>query len=142
MSTLLPPDFHPVLQRWWASRFAEPTAAQIEGWRAIRSGNHTLIAAPTGSGKTLAAFLFARGNPELERRLVEHPRWGPPIRDAARPPYPATGPGLVFGVRSFEVTAEAGELAGKRQQLLDERQRLVPLGEVRRPGPAWAWPCC
>src|SRR5687767_13507495 len=57
MSTLLPPDFHPVLQRWWASRFAEPTAAQIEGWCSIRQGQHTLIAAPTGSGKTLAAFL-------------------------------------------------------------------------------------
>jgi ATP-dependent Lhr-like helicase len=54
---LLPPDFHPVLQRWWASRFDEPTAAQLEGWRAIREGRHTLIAAPTGSGKTLAAFL-------------------------------------------------------------------------------------
>src|SRR6187431_775154 len=59
MSTLLPPDFHPVLQEWWASRFAEPTPAQIEGWRAIRQGQHTLIAAPTGSGKTLAAFLTA-----------------------------------------------------------------------------------
>ena len=57
MSTLLPPDFHPVLQQWWASRFAEPTPAQIEGWSAIRQGQHTLIAAPTGSGKTLAAFL-------------------------------------------------------------------------------------
>src|SRR6188474_2789107 len=57
MSTLLPPDFHPVLQRWWAGRFEEPTAAQLEGWRAIRQGEHTLIAAPTGSGKTLAAFL-------------------------------------------------------------------------------------
>jgi ATP-dependent helicase Lhr and Lhr-like helicase len=54
---LLPPDFHPILQQWWASRFAEPTPAQIEGWRAIRQGSHTLIAAPTGSGKTLAAFL-------------------------------------------------------------------------------------
>ncbi|HEV2430616.1 MAG TPA: DEAD/DEAH box helicase, partial [Burkholderiales bacterium] len=54
---MLPPDFHPVLQRWWASRFEEPTAAQLEGWRAIREGRHTLIAAPTGSGKTLAAFL-------------------------------------------------------------------------------------
>ncbi len=54
---MLPPDFHPVLQRWWASRFDEPTAAQLEGWRAIRQGRHTLIAAPTGSGKTLAAFL-------------------------------------------------------------------------------------
>src|SRR5688500_10132840 len=66
---MLPSDFHPVLQRWWEARFAEgeedgrrvmpPTAAQLEGWRAIRRGEHTLIAAPTGSGKTLAAFLTA-----------------------------------------------------------------------------------
>ncbi|MGQ0655126.1 MAG: DEAD/DEAH box helicase [Betaproteobacteria bacterium] len=54
---MLPHDFHPVLREWWASRFAEPTAAQTEGWRAIRRGDDTLIAAPTGSGKTLAAFL-------------------------------------------------------------------------------------
>src|SRR6266581_1426694 len=62
---MLPHDFHPVLQRWWETHFREPgsgrilppTEAQLEGWRAIRSGRHTLIAAPTGSGKTLAAFL-------------------------------------------------------------------------------------
>jgi ATP-dependent Lhr-like helicase len=56
---LLPHDFHPVLRRWWEGRFGEPTAAQTEGWQAIRRGEHTLIAAPTGSGKTLAAFLTA-----------------------------------------------------------------------------------
>ena len=56
---MLPPDFHPVLREWWARRFSEPTPAQLEGWRAIREGRHTLIAAPTGSGKTLAAFLTA-----------------------------------------------------------------------------------
>src|SRR6185436_9712009 len=66
---MLPKDFHPVLQRWWETRFSEsgadgarvlpPTEAQLEGWRAIRRGDHTLIAAPTGSGKTLAAFLTA-----------------------------------------------------------------------------------
>ena len=65
---MLPYDFHPVLQRWWESRFPDPanpgrvlppTEAQVEGWRAIRRGEHTLIAAPTGSGKTLAAFLTA-----------------------------------------------------------------------------------
>ncbi|HSN20945.1 MAG TPA: DEAD/DEAH box helicase [Usitatibacter sp.] len=56
---MLPPDFHPVLRRWWEGRFGEPTAAQAEGWQAIRQGAHTLIAAPTGSGKTLAAFLTA-----------------------------------------------------------------------------------
>src|SRR5256884_7180969 len=57
--TLLPQDFHPVLREWWASRFEEPTEAQLDGWRAIRRGEDTLIAAPTGSGKTLAAFLTA-----------------------------------------------------------------------------------
>src|SRR5947207_11427304 len=63
MTTLLPLDFHPVLRQWWAERFsstgAEPTEAQLDGWRAIRRGEDTLIAAPTGSGKTLAAFLTA-----------------------------------------------------------------------------------
>src|SRR5437763_7205796 len=63
MTTLLPLDFHPVLREWWAGRFsstgAEPTEAQLDGWRAIRRGEQTLIAAPTGSGKTLAAFLTA-----------------------------------------------------------------------------------
>src|SRR5437016_13355416 len=62
---MLPQDFHPVLQRWWETRFRDPsgarvlppTEAQFEGWRSIRTGQHTLIAAPTGSGKTLAAFL-------------------------------------------------------------------------------------
>jgi ATP-dependent Lhr-like helicase len=62
---MLPEDFHPVLQRWWETRFRDPgsarvlppTEAQLEGWRSIRAGRHTLIAAPTGSGKTLAAFL-------------------------------------------------------------------------------------
>ena len=64
---MLPKDFHPVLRRWWESHFFEPapdggrvlppTPAQLDGWRAIRNGENTLIAAPTGSGKTLAAFL-------------------------------------------------------------------------------------
>src|SRR6266542_6371099 len=62
---MLPQDFHPILQRWWETHFRDPgsarvlppTEAQLEGWRAIRAGSHTLIAAPTGSGKTLAAFL-------------------------------------------------------------------------------------
>ena len=76
---MLPPDFHPVLQRWWENRFAEsrdgvrhvlaPTAAQLEGWSAIRHGQNTLIAAPTGSGKTLAAFLTAMD--ELFREGLE-----------------------------------------------------------------------
>ena len=65
----MPSDFHPVLREWWAGRFAEPTPAQLEGWRAIRGGADTLIAAPTGSGKTLAAFLTAVD--ELFREAIE-----------------------------------------------------------------------
>jgi hypothetical protein len=53
------PGFHEVIARWFSDRFAAPTPAQTRGWRAIRSGRHTLVAAPTGSGKTLAAFLSA-----------------------------------------------------------------------------------
>ncbi len=62
---LLPSEFHPILRSWWAERFRgpagelPPTEAQVAGWRAIRAGGHTLIAAPTGSGKTIAAFLTA-----------------------------------------------------------------------------------
>src|SRR5438067_5796733 len=51
--------FHPVTRRWFAETLGTPTAAQEQGWAAIRQGRHTLIAAPTGSGKTLAAFLTA-----------------------------------------------------------------------------------
>ena len=50
-------SFHPIIQRWFRSRFDAPTEAQATGWPAIAQGRHTLIAAPTGSGKTLTAFL-------------------------------------------------------------------------------------
>ncbi|WP_028708955.1 ATP-dependent helicase [Propionicicella superfundia] len=43
---------------WFRSSFAAPTAAQRGAWRAISTGQHTLVVAPTGSGKTLAAFLW------------------------------------------------------------------------------------
>ncbi|MGH7726449.1 MAG: DEAD/DEAH box helicase [Candidatus Eiseniibacteriota bacterium] len=51
--------FHPTVARWFRERIGEPSAPQVEGWPRIRSGRHTLIAAPTGTGKTLAAFLWA-----------------------------------------------------------------------------------
>ena len=59
-------SFHPVVSRWFEQKFGEPTPPQRLGWDAIRSGRHTLIAAPTGSGKTLAAFLE-----ELDRLFRE-----------------------------------------------------------------------
>src|SRR5881397_3535923 len=51
--------FHPTVRRWFSERIGTPSPPQIEGWPRIRSGRHTLIAAPTGTGKTLAAFLWA-----------------------------------------------------------------------------------
>ncbi len=50
-------QFHPIIEQWFASRFAAPTEPQVRGWPAIAAGEHVLIAAPTGSGKTLTAFL-------------------------------------------------------------------------------------
>ncbi|TMQ68470.1 MAG: DEAD/DEAH box helicase [Candidatus Eisenbacteria bacterium] len=51
--------FHPTVRRWFTERIGVPSPPQVEGWPRIRSGRHTLIAAPTGTGKTLAAFLWA-----------------------------------------------------------------------------------
>ena len=51
--------FHPVVADWFSTTFRSPSDCQVAAWDAIRSGQHSLIAAPTGSGKTLAAFLSA-----------------------------------------------------------------------------------
>src|SRR5712671_3551721 len=67
-------QFHPAVASWFEQKFGSPTEPQQQGWPAIQSGAHTLIAAPTGSGKTLAAFfaeldlLFRAG---LEGRLKD-----------------------------------------------------------------------
>jgi ATP-dependent Lhr-like helicase len=52
-------EFHPVIERWFGSRFREPTGPQRAAWPLIQAGRDALIAAPTGSGKTFAAFLAA-----------------------------------------------------------------------------------
>ena len=52
-------SFHPTVRNWFETRLGQPTLPQVAGWRSIRKGRNTLIAAPTGSGKTLAAFLDA-----------------------------------------------------------------------------------
>ena len=51
--------FHPAIERWFGSRFREPTEPQRRAWPLIQAGRNALIAAPTGSGKTFAAFLAA-----------------------------------------------------------------------------------
>ncbi|WP_147651235.1 DEAD/DEAH box helicase [Vulcaniibacterium gelatinicum] len=62
--------FHPAVAAWFARTFPAPTEAQVRAWPAIRSGRHTLVAAPTGSGKTLTAFLSAID--ALVREGLEH----------------------------------------------------------------------
>ena len=52
-------QFHPLLQAWFAGRFAAPTDVQAKAWPCIAAGAHVLATAPTGSGKTLTAFLWA-----------------------------------------------------------------------------------
>lgn len=36
---------------------------------------------PTVPFLLLAVYCFARSNPEWERRILEHPHWGPQVRD-------------------------------------------------------------
>lgn len=67
-------NFHPIVQAWFEHHFSAATECQNQAWPAIRSGQHTLIAAPTGSGKTLAAFLCAIDDllcAGLERGYIE-----------------------------------------------------------------------
>ncbi len=51
--------FHPLVARWFAERFGDPTEPQALAWPEIAARRDVLVSAPTGSGKTLAAFLFA-----------------------------------------------------------------------------------
>jgi len=59
MSAQVLEQFHPLVRRWFESRFTAPTDAQVQAWPVIARGEHVLVSAPTGSGKTLTAFLFA-----------------------------------------------------------------------------------
>lgn len=64
---------HPLVQRWFLTKFGTPTEPQVQGWPSILAGQSTLIAAPTGSGKTFAAFL-ASLNQLVEKALSGHLR--------------------------------------------------------------------
>lgn len=75
---------------------------------------------PTVPFLLLAAFLFARGNPEWERRIVEHPRFGPPVR--AWRERGAIGP---KGKRAAVLALSASGLAGLA--MLEMPLSLIPL---------------
>ena len=49
--------FHPLLNRWFFSKFKDFSLPQLYGVMEIHSRKNILISAPTGSGKTLTAFL-------------------------------------------------------------------------------------
>ncbi|SFW68231.1 DEAD/DEAH box helicase [Luteibacter sp. UNCMF366Tsu5.1] len=110
--------FHPAVAAWFAKTFPEPTAAQVAAWPAIRSGRHTLVAAPTGSGKTLTAFLSAID--DLVREGVDEGG----LRDRTTILYVSPLKALSNDIR---INLEA-PLAGIREEL---RARGLPDLEIR-----------
>ncbi|MGN6092670.1 MAG: DEAD/DEAH box helicase, partial [Luteibacter jiangsuensis] len=110
--------FHPAVAAWFAAAFPGATEAQVAAWPAIRSGRHTLVAAPTGSGKTLTAFLSAID--VLVREGVEQGG----LRDRTTILYVSPLKALSNDIR---INLEA-PLAGIREEL---RQRGLPDLEIR-----------
>ncbi len=111
--------FHPVVQRWFAEAFGQPTSAQTAAWPVIAGGNHTLLLAPTGSGKTLAAFLVAID------RLMFHPR--PPGAEAGvRVLYVSPLKALAVDVeRNLRVPLAGVEAVAKRDGIHYQRPRIA-----------------
>jgi len=54
----------------------------IAGWAALLLGTLGIVlpVMPTVPFVLLAAFCFAKSSPELERKLVQHPKYGPHIK--------------------------------------------------------------
>lgn len=75
---------------------------------------------PTVPFMLLAAFCFARSNPEWERRILDHPRFGPPVR-AWRERGAIGRPGKIAAVLGLAGSAAMGLL------LLDGPWRFLPL---------------
>lgn len=75
---------------------------------------------PTVPFMLLAAFCFARSNPEWERRILDHPRFGPPVR-AWRERGAIGRKGKIAAVLGLSGSAAMGLL------LLDGPWRFAPL---------------
>lgn len=97
--------FRPATRDWFAGAFAAPTPVQVEGWSAIRRGEHALLIAPTGSGKTLAAFLWA-----IDRlaRPVEELEDAAVARQGVRVLYVSPLKALVYDIERNLRTPRAG----------------------------------
>ncbi len=124
--------FSPRTRDWFAGAFAAPTAAQIQAWPAIASGDHVLISAPTGSGKTLAAFMYAIDRLAQEER-PEDPKqrriglvYVSPLKALSydidrnlRTPLRGIGADLKVGVRTGDTPQR------ERQQMLREAPDIL-----------------
>ncbi len=110
--------FHPLVRAWFERRFGQPTPAQAEGWPAIASGRHTLIAAPTGSGKTLAAFLTSLD--VLVRQALE-----PSAEDPGQPQ------GLPDAIQVVYVSPLKALANDIKRNLLDPLAEITALAEER-----------
>lgn len=86
---------------------------------------------PTVPFVVLAAFLFARSSPRLERKLVEHPTFGPHIR-TWRKNRAISRQGKIAALIAFTLSAIVGFVA------LDFPISLLPCA-VNLIGGVWIW---
>ena len=118
-------SFHPIVERWFAERFAAPTAPQVAGWESIAAGRSTLIAAPTGSGKTLAAFLWS-----LDRLIKRALNGGLDDRTSVVYVSPLKALGNDIAKNLQAPLAEIYELAGREGILLPTIRVAVRSGDT------------
>ena len=83
---------------------------------------------PTVVFLLLAAACFAKSNPEWERRIVEHPRYGPPIRAWRER-------GAIRPAAKIAALVALGASAALGLLFVDEPWRYVPLGVALVIGP-------
>ena len=84
-------------------------AYMIAGWAAVLLGAVGIVLPllPTVPFVLLAAFCFARSSPELEQKLVQHPKYGPHI-EAWRTRGAISRTGKRAAYAAFAVSAMSG----------------------------------
>ena len=55
-------SFHPVIQKWFTDTLGTPTAAQRDGWAAIREGRAQARRGEFATDEEMAAFFKKRGS--------------------------------------------------------------------------------